>query len=338
MKEYEHYISKRIKQIYRKRILFPAVFLCALLVCCVLLDIFSVVFPKPLDPAKPKKYVTVSMSDLRFTGYTESVLGRTNGYYYYTVVNGECCLVLLSPATAFGGITKIPELTLRCERVPCSEVQRDVLKRVFQDLNLPYMRGVTGFSGWFFDEPDYHYGAGQLAFILSFLFFLYALYELITCILIIRRPYLSPSIRQLRRFGDPKRLLKEAEEELMTLPQLATEDLFITEHFFIEVADSEVAVIPIQEIVWIYKYSALHKILWYHFSITYTLSITARQHIYLQCPKNIKSDIDGIMDYLAEANHNILVGFSEANRQQVQKLQGTPMQLDKLLAFLNQRI
>ena len=38
---------------------------------------------------------------------------------------------------------------------------------------------------------------------------------------------------------------------------------------------------------------------------------TARKHLYFQCPKNMKSDIDGIIDYLSEANHEILVGFSE---------------------------
>ena len=63
-----------------------------------------------------------------------------------------------------------------------------------------------------------------------------------------------------------------------------------------------------------------------------------RSHLYIQCPKNIKSDIDGIMDYLAEANHNILVGFSEANRLKVQEIQGTPMHFEKFIAFLKKRV
>jgi hypothetical protein len=75
----------------------------------------------------------------------------------------------------------------------------------------------------------------------------------------------------------------------MTLPQLATDDLFITEHFFIAVTDRTVAVVPIREIIWVYKHSTLHKFLWYHFSISYTLSLTARKHIYIQFPKNTKT-------------------------------------------------
>ena len=130
---------------------------------------------------------------------------------------------------------------------------------------------------------------------------------------------MSPPCQILGNFGKRKELFAQAEEELATLPQLATEDMFITEHFFIETSRYGVAIVPIQEIIWIYKHSTLHKLFWYHFSISYTLNITANKHVYIHCPKNIKSDIDGIIDYLSEANHNILVGFSEENRQKVRE-------------------
>lgn len=45
------------------------------------------------------------------------------------------------------------------------------------------------------------------------------------------------------------------------------------------------AIVPIQEILWIYKHSTLHKMLWYHFSISYTMHITANKHMYVNCPK-----------------------------------------------------
>ena len=128
------------------------------------------------------------------------------------------------------------------------------------------------------------------------------------------------------------------EEELATLPQLATEDIFITEHFFIFTSNYGNAIIPIKEIIWIYKYSTMHKFFWYHFSITYTLHISASKYLYLQCPKNIKSDIDGIIDYLSEANHDILVGFSEENRLKAQEIQGAPLFIEKLVNFLKKKI
>ena len=133
---------------------------------------------------------------------------------------------------------------------------------------------------------------------------------------------------------------KEIQVEKDSIPQdtLATDDMFITEHYFIETSKYGIAIVPIREIIWVYKHSTLHKFFWYHFSISYTLHITANKHLYIHCPKNIKSDIDGIMDYLAEANHDILVGFSEENRLAVQEKQGTPLQIEKFLEILKKRI
>jgi hypothetical protein len=114
--------------------------------------------------------------------------------------------------------------------------------------------------------------------------------------------------------------------------------MFITEHYFIETSNYGVAIVPIDKIIWIYKYSTLHKFLWHHFSISYTLYITAGKRQYIKCPKNTKTDIDGIIDYLSEANHDILVGFSEENRQKVEELQGDMEILRKILAFLSKRV
>ena len=161
---------------------------------------------------------------------------------------------------------------------------------------------------------------------------LYALICLFIYMLYIHVPHLAPACQNLVVFGHPKQMLEEAEEELATLPQLATEDMFITEHYFIMTSPYGNAIVPIQEILWIYKYSTLHKFLWYHFSISYTMHITAKKHLYIHCPKNIKSDIDGIMDYLAEANHDILVGFSEENLLKVEKVLGKPFHIEKLIA------
>lgn len=338
MREYRSYISKRIKSIYRKNMVVPVVFLCFAALVFFLSDVKSFVFPEPYRTGDRNEYSIVTFRDLRFTGYTESILGLTDGYYYYTVVGGELSLVLLSPETAGGGLPLLDETVVRCRRMPFGELQDDILSLIAKDLGVSGESSKMRFSAYYFNEPDYRYEAGVLLFILLILFSIYAVYELIKCLIVIRFPHLAPPIRMLKRYGDPKRMLRRAEAELLSLPQLATEDLFITEHFFIEVSDRDIALVPIKEIVWVYKHSTLHKFLWYHFSITYTLSITANRHLYIQCPKNIKSDIDGIIDYLAEANHNILVGFSEENRLRVQEMQGSPMQFDKLLSFMTRRV
>lgn len=338
MKEFEHYIRKRIRHIYRKSLIFPVVFLVLLIALYFWTNISSVVFPQPIGTASNKAYGTVDLEDLRFTGYTETVFGAVNGYYYYTIKDNACYLVLLSPQTCEQGLPFISYAMIRCKLTPLSETQQTVLASLSKDLGWTESGIKSSFAPLYFNEPDYHYTATVVLFVLMIIFGAHALYDIITALLYIRFPHMSPMIHPLSKFGNAKVILERAEEELLTLPQLATDDLFITEHYFIGVTDRTVAVIPIREIIWVYKHSTLHKFLWYHFSISYTLSITARKHIYIHFPKNTKTDIDGIIDYLSEANHKILVGFSEENRLQVQAMQGTPLQLDKFLAFFNRRI
>ena len=197
---------------------------------------------------------------------------------------------------------------------------------------------ITQLPAYYFSEPDYHPISNQVMFTVYFGTGLFAILSLLRYFLFIIFPSLSPACQNLIVYGNPFELLAEAEEELATLPQLATEDMFITEHYFIMTSPYGNAIVPIHEILWIYKYSTLHKFLWYHFSISYTLHISANKHLFIQCPENIKSDIDGIIDYLSEANHNIMVGFNEENRLKAQANQGKPFRIEKLFAFLRKKV
>ena len=47
---------------------------------------------KTAIPAKSAAHTT-TLSDLKFTGYTQSIFGHTNGYYYYTMRDEECIIV-----------------------------------------------------------------------------------------------------------------------------------------------------------------------------------------------------------------------------------------------------
>lgn len=327
---YDHYISGNIKTLYRKRLFAPILYLFFILLLFLNLPISSVVFPASLENPTDIKhqyqtdnpYVTTTLSNLKFTGYIRKRFGRTNGYYYsYFKENNDMILVLLSPSSCEEGLPIIPQISVNAKISKLDDSCETVLTKLSEDLSWNE-KGITGkVNRYYFSEPDNCFTLGRLLFLCIIVTTAFAIIRIISYILYINKPYFAPCVRILSSFGKPKELLATAEEELSTLPQLATEDMFITEHFFIETSPYGTALIPIQEILWIYKHSTLHKIFWYHFSISYTLSIIANKHLSITCPKNLKSDIDGIIDYLSEANHDILVGFSEENRKKVQAMQ-----------------
>lgn len=343
---YDHYISKNIKAFYKRRLAAPIIYLIVLILAWHFFSLSAVFSPDilPEDTSletafrSGEQYVSTTLSDLKFTGYTQSIFGHTNGYYYYTMRDEECIIVLLSPNTSVEGLPSIEEVTIQGKISKGNENFDTLLSNLSTDLNWTENGIRNKVSSYYISEPGFNHVGNRILFAAIFITGIYALLCIVLSVVYMYFPVLSPACQDLALFGNPKRMLEQAEEELATLPQLATEDMFITEHFFIETSVYGNAIVPIDQIIWIYKYSTLHKFFWYHFSISYTLHISANKHLYIQCPKNIKSDIDGIIDYLSEANHDILVGFNEKNRLKVQEIQGTPMHFEKFIAFLNKRV
>ena len=347
MNTYQTSILSNIKQVYKRRLFSPVIYLILLLLIWIVTPISELAVPVQVTDGtqistlyyqKRTHYVNITLQDLHFTGYTQTLFGRTNGYYYYTIYDGECILVLLSPNTCEEGLPDIERVTIHAQLAQNHKDFSQLASKLAKDLNWSETALRSKVSSCMVSEPGFGKLFSELLVEFYALSGIYALISIILCIVYIIWPAFSPTCRDLGLFGNAKKLLGQAEEELATLPQLATEDMYITEHFFIAFASYRVAVVPIQEIIWIYKHSTLHKFLWYHFSISYTLHITARKHLYLQCPKNMKSDIDGIIDYLSEANHGILVGFSEENRLKVQEMLGVSGWMKQLLTFFNRKL
>ncbi len=344
---YDHYISRHIRRVYRRRLISPILYLIFLMILWMSLPLYDILFPQTLDSSDDlsqytdhhSSYIEAALTDLYFTGYTNETFGRTAGYYYYTQPSkGQpCMIVLLSPSTCEEGLPAIDSVHIRGRVLKENPAYHSLLERLAEDLNWTAQGISKSVSPYFISEPAFLLAPSVILLTIYFATGAYALLHIIFALIYIQFPVFSPACRQLGRFGKAKELLTQAETELATLPQLATEDMFITEHYFIVLAGYGAAIIPIQEILWIYKHSTLHKILWYHFSISYTLHITARKRLHFHCPKNMKSDIDGIMDYLAEANHEILVGFSEENRLKVHGKRSFPIQFEKVIAAVKKK-
>ncbi|MGN0169929.1 MAG: DUF6709 family protein [Lachnospiraceae bacterium] len=342
----KHYISDSISRVYARRLPLPIMVLVLLTVIWLVFPLKSLLFPTKIrqgDPISDRnsfryENIEVTVDHLYFTGYTSSMFGRSNGYYYYTIWDDKCLIVLLSPGTCQEGLPSMENVTIHARVLPPGRSYDQLMFDLSADLNWTADGLMEQMSSCYLDEAAVKGFTTTLFLLLYFGCCLYTILYVLLCLVWIMIPALAPPILALGRFGNAKQLLTQAEEELSTLPQLATEDMFITENFFIEVSQNGVAIVPIRDIIWVYKHSTLHKFLWYHFAISYTMHIVGHHHFYLRCPKNIKSDIDGIMDYLAEANHGILVGFNEENRLKVQETQNRSLHFEGIFSFLKKHI
>jgi len=325
--KYKDYIKSNIVKCYKRKIIAPLIYLAFIVLVIFISPIYSILNPTVLDSTKSIKeqykkngYIKTELKNLYFTGYTKEWLWGIEGYYYYTNVNNDCVIILLTPDTCEQGKPIIDNITIKGKIYKNSNTESELLSRLAKDLSWDEDGITSTLSGYNINEPATSGFITWLLIIAALGSGIVSLCFVIIYGLFIINPSISTPVLRLKAYGDSNSLLSLAEEELATLPQLATEDMYITEHFFIEVSLYGIAIVPISEILWIYKYSTLHKFLWHHFKISYTLHITASKRLYIKCPKNEKSDIDGVIEYLAEANHNILVGFSEENRIKAEEM------------------
>lgn len=236
---YDHYISKNIKAFYKRRLAAPIIYLIVLMLAWHFFSLSAVFSPDilPDDTSLEtafrggKQYISTTLSDLKFTGYTQSIFGHTNGYYYYTMRDEECIIVLLSPNTSEEGLPSIEEVTIKGKISKGNENFDTLLSNLSTDLNWTENGIRNKVSSYYISEPGFNHVGNWILFAAIFITGIYALLCIVLSVIYMFFPVLSPACQDLALFGNPKKMLEQAEEELATLPQLATEDMFITEHF-----------------------------------------------------------------------------------------------------------
>ena len=92
---YQYYITKNIKTFYKRRLFTPLVYLVLLVIFWCIFSLTDLLVPGTLKEDETLEtayrrgadYVHAALCDLKFTGYTQTSVNRTSGYYYYTVLN-----------------------------------------------------------------------------------------------------------------------------------------------------------------------------------------------------------------------------------------------------------
>lgn len=313
----ERYIFKSIKTYYLRHTIIPLMLVLFAVFFQIAFGVFGVLFPQHVrnnaEISESSEYVDIVLDEIFPAGYQMLDGNSIMGNYYYGFYNGRCLYVLL-PMNATNGEPSLKNYHLFAKKMHEEADTSSITEKISSDLGWSTDSLANSSYPFILSHIGSHLFLDRLLAVVLGITLVVSLFFVIYDILSAFIPKLSPPAMRLRRYGNPEELLAIANDELSTLPQLATEDMFITEHFFIEISTFGIAVVPIDQIVWIYKHSTLHEFFGIHFNIDYTLHICAHGRFYFNCPKNTISDIDGIIDYLQEANHDIIVGFTPENK------------------------
>ena len=116
-----------------------------------------------------EQYVSTTLSDLKFTGYTQSLFGHTNGYYYYTMRAGECVIVLLAPDTSEEGLPSIEEVTIQGKISKGNENFDTLLSNLSTDLNWTENGIRNKVSSYYISEPGFNHVGNRILFAAIFI-------------------------------------------------------------------------------------------------------------------------------------------------------------------------
>ena len=196
----DHYISNHIKSLYRHKLFSPILYMILLIVLWIIFPIGTILSPKVINEKtsldklykENDRYVSITLTDLKFTGYTQEVLGQTHGYYYYTIQDGCCNIVLLSPKTSEEGLPNINKVTVHAKIQTATKSYHTLLSKIAADLNWTDS-GIYGeSSSYYISEPGFRYGFSIFLILLFACSGLYAIFSIICYFVYIHFPWLSP--------------------------------------------------------------------------------------------------------------------------------------------------
>lgn len=199
--------AQPVRQFYKKRLLAPAFYLLFLAILWAATPLSELVFPHQVSSpvhfrelsSGSYSHITTTLTDLHFTGYTQTVLGYTNGYYYYTMQDSQYLFVLLAPDTCENGKPDIPSLQVRVRLIRHFAQYDALTQQLAEDLNWTTAGIRSQIPDYLLSEPGFH----KLLSLLLLGFFLfsgvYALAHLFACTACLLFPARAQAVQKIRK-------------------------------------------------------------------------------------------------------------------------------------------
>lgn len=260
-------------------------------------------------------YVTVTVTDLYYSGYDYFVDDQLNGHYYYTLSNDQMQVYLLqahmgkeAPATydslTFTGLLRDNDSAVSMLILNLAQ-DLDWTAEGLADITLPYM--IDEVSCYKFDT--------MLLMAAAFLCLIAGILLLLQNLIYLCFPKLSPGFIRLYHYGSPDEILKEADQQLAEECIIRTHDMALTPGYLVEFSGSTSAIVPMRAVLWAFHFGTLHRR-----KMSYTLHLVMESGDRYSFRNKKKEDLDTIMEQLTLHFPNFFIGYSEEHYQLVQHL------------------
>lgn len=250
------FIIRNIKRVCKHKMIIPAIVIAIAIASLAIIPFYSIFNPTKVDDILningKHSYVEVTGKNLQYTGY--NVVTGTGGKYsfYYARKEEKCIFALIKTDGSPKAV--IDEVTFKAKVMPAesNNTFNEMLKSYAKDLNWTEQGLNSITSPYMVSQADYHAVTYAILLGIILLIILIALIRLIFAIIWLINPHSYPVCKSIAR-KDRREIIEEAQEEIDSDNYLQINRTYITEDYFIDFGKSAVSVIPLSDVIWIYR-------------------------------------------------------------------------------------
>ena len=265
-------------------------------------------------------YVEVTIPRLVYSGYNYMKDSDVYGCYFYELVDNEGCLFfLLEPIDEGEYQSAIYNVNVRLKVIETNGIFDNMLEMFSGAIDWT-TEGVMGITKpYVMSELNYHYNIYVVIFILTAVSLIYGAVLFIYNLVFVIAPWLSPKVifPKIQYSGNLFNLdgFMEMVVDEMNNAYVNEGGMYITEHFFVNISRNDFCIVPIEKIKFAYEHSTLKSFLGMHLDVKYTLHLKCSSLVRYHVTKKTLEQANVILEYFKENNPDILIGYTNENRQ-----------------------
>ena len=266
------------------------------------------------------EYIEITIPRLVYSGYNYMKDSEVYGCYFYELVESEgCVFFLLEPFEEENYQSAIYNVQVKVKVIETNGIFDNMLEMFSSAIDWT-PEGVAGITKpYVMSEINYHYNTYVVIFILTLALFLYGATLILYNLVFVIAPWLSPKLIYPKAQYDGtvfrlKSFIEHVVDE-MNNAKINEGGMYITEHFFVNIGKTEFCIIPIDKIKFAYEHSTLKSFLGMHLDVTYTLHLKCSNLVRYHVTKKTLEQANTILEYFKENNPDILIGYTNENRQ-----------------------
>lgn len=321
------HLQATIKKINRRKLIMPGIFV---VFCIVMLHVTKLynLFSLPVvtDPAQAASeyhtgtsYVNAKLTNLYYTGVNYTRGRNIKGCYYYCLYENNCYYILISASTlGLDDYSKTPPALISeftCRAKLDSNISEIEALNNLVSTNLNWTSQALNMMSSKVLINQYRMSLGReyvLLGLIGFTALLAVMHELIIIISLIN-PLYSRTVMRLARYGNKLELYQSACDEFETSHAYAP-GITLTDNFFIAYDRHNVHIVPLDAIVWAYKFGTMHTRM-LHLDISYSLSVVACDKKHYIVHHKTKDAVELVLNALQTRFPEILIGYSAGKFQ-----------------------